>query len=77
MISLFENHLKNNENEKLSSEKKKMIDDCIKDIEYLHEMIKLEDPFYAKDAKSFHIVPISGLFFLFFFILILFFLFFY
>lgn len=38
------------------------IDDMIKDIHYLNEMQKLEDPEYAKNNDvSFHIVPISGL----------------
>lgn len=38
------------------------IDDMIKDIHYLNEMHKLEDPEYAKENQvSLHIVPISGL----------------
>lgn len=37
------------------------IDNMIKDMEYLEEMKKMEDPVYAASCENFHIVPISGL----------------
>jgi ABC-type Na+ transport system ATPase subunit NatA len=36
------------------------LENTIKDLHYLTEMQKLEDPVYAHQSKSFHIVPISG-----------------
>ena len=37
-----------------------IIANSIKDLEYLHEMKRLESPEYAKRADNFHIVSISG-----------------
>ena len=50
------------EKESIEPQIRGWIDDMIKDIHYLNEMQKLEDPEYAKNNDvSFHIVPISGL----------------
>lgn len=37
------------------------IENMVKDMEYLEEMKKMEDPAYAASCGNFHIVPISGL----------------
>ncbi len=42
-------------------QKKTNVMDLIKDMDYLLEMQRLEDPEYAKHHNTLHVVPVSGL----------------